>query len=136
MGTTKRLYNKSNIKQNKEEISYKNKKKNKKKQMRKKKKKKTLEKNKKNGMNSSDIKAKALLNNLYKFQSGHKTLISLFTILEQIYDIVCLLHSELKLIIFKKHINYEDDMLLDFYDDGSDDLNDADHARVGRLFNM
>ena len=143
--TSHRLYNKSNIKQNTEHTQFKNKKKkeikqinakkNKKKEMRKNKKKKTLEKNKKNGLNSSDIKAKSVLNNLYKFQCGHKTLICLCYILEQIYDNLSLLHSELKLIIFKKHVNYEDDMLLDFYDDG-DDLNDADHARVGRLFNM
>merc|ERR1712176_761654 len=105
--------------------------KNKKKELRKNKKKKTLEKNKKNGLNSADMKAKSILNNLYKFQSGHKSLICMFVILEQIYDNLCLLHSELKLIIFKKHINYEDDMVLDYYD-----LNNADHARVGRLFNM
>ncbi len=124
--TSKRFYNKSNIilkeeqkQENQNENKNKNKelkmKKNKKKQLRKKNRKRALQKNGSSCLNASDVGAKIILNNLYKYGCYYKKLISLFTILEQIYGILCSLHEELSLIIFKKHINYEDDMILDYF---------------------
>jgi len=81
-----------------------------------------------------DPAAKGLMEGLMASRCGHKMLLALFADLELIHHSVCLLHSELRLILFRRTQNYEDGAILDFYSDG--DLEDADHARIGRLFIM